>query len=59
MLHGPFVGESRPDIVRLSELYRSGKMPRMSELAHKTNTELLAASGEDYKMAEATSGDRH
>jgi hypothetical protein len=30
--HGPFVGESRNDIVRLSELYMSGKMPRISEL---------------------------
>jgi redox-sensitive bicupin YhaK (pirin superfamily) len=31
--HGPFVGESRTDIVRLSELYMTGKMPRISELA--------------------------
>jgi redox-sensitive bicupin YhaK (pirin superfamily) len=31
--HGPFVGESRADIVRLSELYMTGKMPRISELA--------------------------
>jgi quercetin 2,3-dioxygenase len=30
--HGPFVGDSRADIVRLSDLYRSGKMPRVSEL---------------------------
>ncbi len=30
--HGPFVGESRADIVKLSELYTSGKMPRISEL---------------------------
>ena len=30
--HGPFVGDSRADIVRLSDLYRSGKMPRISEL---------------------------
>jgi redox-sensitive bicupin YhaK (pirin superfamily) len=30
--HGPFVGESRNDIVRLSQLYMSGKMPRISEL---------------------------
>jgi redox-sensitive bicupin YhaK (pirin superfamily) len=33
--HGPFVGESRADIVRLSELYLKGKMPRISELAQK------------------------
>lgn len=30
--HGPFVGQSRNDIVRLSQLYMSGKMPRISEL---------------------------
>jgi redox-sensitive bicupin YhaK (pirin superfamily) len=30
--HGPFVGESRADIIRLSELYTTGKMPRISEL---------------------------
>ena len=32
VMHGPFVGESREDIIRLSELYRSGRMPRISEL---------------------------
>jgi redox-sensitive bicupin YhaK (pirin superfamily) len=32
VMHGPFVGESREDIIRLSELYRSGKMPRISQL---------------------------
>jgi quercetin 2,3-dioxygenase len=37
VLHGPFVGESRADIVRLSDLYRSGKMPRISELAEVTS----------------------
>jgi quercetin 2,3-dioxygenase len=31
--HGPFIGESRADIIRLSELYMRGKMPRISELA--------------------------
>ena len=40
VMHGPFVGESRADIVRLSDLYRSGKMPRISELA-----EMEAVSG--------------
>jgi redox-sensitive bicupin YhaK (pirin superfamily) len=33
VMHGPFVGESRDDIRRLSRLYTEGKMPRMSELA--------------------------
>ena len=45
VMHGPFVGESRTDIVRLSDLYRSGKMPRMSELAHNSNRQPLVASG--------------
>jgi quercetin 2,3-dioxygenase len=31
--HGPFVAESRADLMRLSELYMKGKMPRISELA--------------------------
>ena len=34
--HGPFIGESRTDIIRLSELYMRGKMPRISELAAHT-----------------------
>jgi hypothetical protein len=33
--HGPFIGESRMDIIRLSELYMKGKMPRISELSRK------------------------
>jgi redox-sensitive bicupin YhaK (pirin superfamily) len=33
VMHGPFVGESRDDIRRLSRLYTEGKMPRISELA--------------------------
>ncbi|MEO8578246.1 MAG: pirin-like C-terminal cupin domain-containing protein [Gemmatimonadales bacterium] len=33
VMHGPFVGESRKDLMRLSQLYIDGKMPRMSELA--------------------------
>ena len=32
VLHGPFVGESRADLMRLSKLYMDGKMPRISEL---------------------------
>ena len=39
MMHGPFVGESRADLMRLSRQYLDGKMPRMSELA------MEAASG--------------
>jgi len=33
--HGPFVGESRGDLVRLSQAYIRGQMPRVSELAPK------------------------
>jgi quercetin 2,3-dioxygenase len=32
VMHGPFVGESREDIRRLSDLFRKGEMPRISEL---------------------------
>jgi redox-sensitive bicupin YhaK (pirin superfamily) len=39
VMHGPFVGENREDIKRLSDLYRSGKMPRISELAGSGNGE--------------------
>ena len=30
--HGPFVGESRSDLVGLSQAYVQGRMPRISEL---------------------------
>jgi len=30
--HGPFVGETRADLVRVSEAYVRGRMPRVSEL---------------------------
>src|SRR5262249_41653920 len=30
--HGPFVGETRADLIRVSEAYRQGRMPRLSEL---------------------------
>ena len=50
--HGPFVGESRTDIIRLSELYMKGKMPRISELARDSGT-----AGKT-ELAEAVSGNR-
>jgi redox-sensitive bicupin YhaK (pirin superfamily) len=31
--HGPFVAESRADLVRLSQDYVEGRMPRVSELS--------------------------
>jgi redox-sensitive bicupin YhaK (pirin superfamily) len=30
--HGPFVGETRADLVRQSTAYTQGRMPRVSEL---------------------------
>ena len=33
VMHGPFVGETRADLMRLSREYMEGKMPRISELA--------------------------
>jgi redox-sensitive bicupin YhaK (pirin superfamily) len=33
VMHGPFVGETRADLMRLSKTYIEGKMPRISELA--------------------------
>jgi redox-sensitive bicupin YhaK (pirin superfamily) len=38
--HGPFVGESRADIVRLSRLYTEGKLPRISQLATQLSSDL-------------------
>jgi redox-sensitive bicupin YhaK (pirin superfamily) len=32
VMHGPFVGESRADIMRLSRDYMEGKLPKVSEL---------------------------
>ncbi len=31
--HGPFVGETRSDLVRVSQAYAEGRMPRISELS--------------------------
>lgn len=59
VMHGPFVGESREDIRRLSKLYVEKKMPRISELAHNSNRRPVMASGEENQMAEAMSGDRN
>jgi hypothetical protein len=32
VMHGPFVGETRADLVRVSNDYLAGRFPRMSEL---------------------------
>ena len=57
VMHGPFVGENRADIMRLSKLYVEGKMPRISELAHNPDRQRIVAAGVQNEMAEATSGD--
>ena len=31
-MHGPFVGETRADLMRVSQAYIQGKLPRVSEL---------------------------
>ena len=59
VMHGPFVGESRADIMRLSRAYVEGKLPRISELAHNSTRRPVMASGEVNQIAEAISGDRH
>jgi quercetin 2,3-dioxygenase len=33
--HGPFIGDSKEDIVRLFAKYRAGEFVRMSELAEE------------------------
>jgi len=33
--HGPFVGETRADLVRVSQAYARGQMPRISELGRR------------------------
>ena len=32
VMHGPFIGESRADLMRVSQDYLAGRFPRMSEL---------------------------
>ena len=51
VMHGPFVGESRDDIRRLSKLYTEGKMPRISELAKSRKRE--EGSGKRTVLAHA------
>jgi redox-sensitive bicupin YhaK (pirin superfamily) len=34
--HGPFVGETRADLVRVSQAYLDGRMPRISELPRRS-----------------------
>jgi redox-sensitive bicupin YhaK (pirin superfamily) len=35
VMHGPFVGESRSDLMRVSQDYMQGRMPRVSALAKR------------------------
>lgn len=57
--HGPFVGESRADLMRLSRLYVEGKMPRISELADGRDEQPVMGTGMQNRTAEATGADRH
>jgi redox-sensitive bicupin YhaK (pirin superfamily) len=69
VMHGPFVGESREDIRRLSRAYVEGKLPRISELARggrreegsgtRRNDTPLPASRVPLPPTEAISGNRH
>jgi redox-sensitive bicupin YhaK (pirin superfamily) len=57
VMHGPFVGESRDDIRRLSRSYTEGKMPRISELGRVESS--LPPSRFPLPAPEATSGNRN
>jgi hypothetical protein len=59
VMHGPFVGENRADIMRLSRAYLEGKLPRISELAQNVDQQPPMAAAARSRMPEATSADRH
>jgi len=72
VMHGPFVGESREDIVRLSRAYVQGRLPRISELAReggsgrreeengkRQSERPLPASRHPLPATEVTSGNRN
>jgi redox-sensitive bicupin YhaK (pirin superfamily) len=59
MMHGPFVGESRADIMRLSRQYIDGNMPRISEIARGANGQSPVPSATEDKITEAVSGNRN
>jgi redox-sensitive bicupin YhaK (pirin superfamily) len=59
VMHGPFVGENRADIMRLSRAYLEGKLPRISELAQNVDRREMIAVGARDKTAEATNAVRH
>jgi redox-sensitive bicupin YhaK (pirin superfamily) len=52
MMHGPFVGESRADLMRLSRQYIDGKMPRISEISRGAG-QLSVPNATENKMVEA------
>ena len=59
MMHGPFVGESRADIMRLSRQYIDGKMPRISEIARNGNGQSPVTNATENNITEAVSGNRN
>jgi redox-sensitive bicupin YhaK (pirin superfamily) len=59
VLHGPFVGESRADLMRLSRLFVEGKIPRLSEIAADAERQAVGTAGMQSQTVEATNADRH
>ncbi|MDP9280003.1 MAG: hypothetical protein M3P00_11345, partial [Gemmatimonadota bacterium] len=59
VMHGPFVGENRADIMRLSRAYLEGKLPRISEIARDVDRRPMTAVGTLDKTAEAISAVGH
>jgi redox-sensitive bicupin YhaK (pirin superfamily) len=47
LLHGPFVGESRAAIMRLSKAYMNGEMPRISDIARNPDRQPVIAGSPD------------
>jgi len=59
VMHGPFVGENRADIMRLSRAYLEGKLPRISEIAQNVDRREMMAVGARDKTGEARNAVRH
>lgn len=43
VMHGPFVGETRADLMRISSAYLDGRFPRISQLSTKVTAEPIDA----------------
>jgi redox-sensitive bicupin YhaK (pirin superfamily) len=49
--HGPFIGDSRDDIVRLYAEYRAGRFERMSDLARRARVDEEVRRAQDVLAA--------